>query len=142
MVKDMATKTGEIKEMMLDIPQKIVAYDGNPAGQHLYGEQREQIAETLYKAGYRKVDEFAECRDCPAWSGSDCTRHTYDESCLKDETDMRKQIIEKFSEMLIEDFIRSVDNQELSTVKGVLKNVCPAKVNKIKKRILRSIEND
>lgn len=136
----MPTKIDEIKEMMLDIPQKIIAYDGNPAGQHLYGEQRQQIAETLYKAGYRKVDEFVECRDCPAWSGSDCTRHPYNERCLKDETDMRKQIIEKFSEMLIEDFIRSADNQELSTVKGVLKNVCPAKVNKIKKRILRSIE--
>lgn len=42
-----------IKEMILDVPQKIVAYDGNPVGQHLYGEQRKQIAETLYAAGYR-----------------------------------------------------------------------------------------
>lgn len=49
-------KEQEIKEMMLDIPQKIVAYDGNPTGQHLYGEQRQQIAESLYKAGYRKID--------------------------------------------------------------------------------------
>ena len=49
-------KEQEIKEMMLDIPQKIVAYDGNPTGQHLYGEQRQQIAEALYKAGYRKID--------------------------------------------------------------------------------------
>lgn len=136
----MAIEMGEIKEMMLNIPQKIIAYDGNPAGQHLYGEQREQIAEALYKAGYRKVDEFAECRDCPAWSGSDCTRHPYEEGCLKDETDMMKQIIEEFAEMLIKDFVKSADNQELSTVRGILKNVCPAKVNKIKKRILRSIE--
>lgn len=45
----------EIEEMMLTVPQKIVAYDGNPAGQHLYGEQRQQIAETLYNAGYRKT---------------------------------------------------------------------------------------
>lgn len=29
-------------------------------------------------------DEFAECRDCPAWSGSDCTRHPYNEGCLKE----------------------------------------------------------
>lgn len=47
----------EIKELMLTIPQTIVAYDGNPAGQHLYGEQRQEIAETLYNAGYRKIDE-------------------------------------------------------------------------------------
>lgn len=44
-----------IKEMILDVPQKIVAYDGNPVGQHLYGEQRQQIAEMLYDKGYRKV---------------------------------------------------------------------------------------
>ena len=48
-------KEQQIKQMMLDVPQKIVAYDGNPAGQHLYGEQRQEIAETLYNAGYRKV---------------------------------------------------------------------------------------
>lgn len=45
----------EIEEIMLTVPQKIVAYDGNPAGQHLYGEQRQQIAEALYNAGYRKT---------------------------------------------------------------------------------------
>ena len=45
----------EIEEMMLTVPQKIVAYDGNPAGQHLYGEQRQEIAEALYNAGYRKT---------------------------------------------------------------------------------------
>ena len=49
------SKEKQIKEMLLDVPQKIVAYDGNPAGQHLYGEQRQQIAETLYNAGYRKT---------------------------------------------------------------------------------------
>lgn len=85
-------------------------------------------------------DVFADCVDCVAWSGTDCTRHPYKEGCLKDGMDMRKQIIEEFSLMLIKDFVESADNQELSTVKGVLKNVCPAKVSKIKKRILRSIE--
>lgn len=57
----------EIEEMMLTVPQKIVAYDGNPAGQHLYGEQRQQIAEALYNAGYRKVlldTENGYCVDC------------------------------------------------------------------------------
>ena len=48
-------KEQQIKQMMLDVPQKIIAYDGNPAGQHLYGEQRQQIAEALYNAGYRKT---------------------------------------------------------------------------------------
>lgn len=47
----------EIEEMMLTVPQKIVAYDGNPAGQHLYREQRQEIAEAVYAAGYRKIDE-------------------------------------------------------------------------------------
>lgn len=50
-------KEQQIKEMLLDVPQKIVAYDGNPAGQHLYGEQRQEIAEALYNAGYRQIDE-------------------------------------------------------------------------------------
>lgn len=50
-------KEQQIKQMMLDVPQKIVAYDGNPAGQHLYGEQRRQIAEALYNAGYRKIQD-------------------------------------------------------------------------------------
>ena len=55
-------KENVIKEMMLNIPQKIVAYDGNPAGQHLYGEQRQQIAEVLYEAGYRKVSKDSICK--------------------------------------------------------------------------------
>lgn len=48
------TKQEQINEMVLAVPQTIVAYDANPKGQHLYGEQRQQIAETLYEAGYRK----------------------------------------------------------------------------------------
>lgn len=51
-------KEQQIEEMMLDVPQTIVAYDANPKGQHLYGEQRLQIAEALYNAGYRRVDRF------------------------------------------------------------------------------------
>lgn len=52
------TMNKEIEEMMLTVPQKIVAYDGNPAGQHLYGEQRLQIAEVLYDKGYGNVSEY------------------------------------------------------------------------------------
>lgn len=50
------TKQEQINEMLLYVPQTIVAYDGNPKGQHLYGEQRQQIAKALYDAGYRKVE--------------------------------------------------------------------------------------
>lgn len=144
-------KEQQIKQIMLTIPQKVVAYDGNPEGQHLYGEQRQEIAEALYNAGYRKIDancavitkdeleeykrqavkefagklkekfyyvfgyeyeqsvsgfdtkvliehinetlkeyeeqldEFADCKTCSAWSGSDCTRNPYTEGCLKEE---------------------------------------------------------
>lgn len=49
----------EIEEMMLTVPQKIVAYDGNHAVQHLYREQRQEIAEALYNEGYRKVGSDA-----------------------------------------------------------------------------------
>lgn len=48
-------KEQQIEEIMMTIPQIIVAYNGDPKGQHLYGEQRLQIAEVLYNAGYRKV---------------------------------------------------------------------------------------
>ena len=90
----------EVEEMMLTIPQKIVAYDGNPAGQHLYGEQRQEIAEVLYNAGYRKIDEFAKCRDCTAWSGTDCTRHPYTQGCLKDENNIKWQAVKEFAEWI------------------------------------------
>ena len=42
-------------EMIKDIPTNIIAYDGNPKGQYLYIEQRKEIAQALYNAGYRKV---------------------------------------------------------------------------------------
>lgn len=49
----------EIEEMMWTVPQKIVAYDGKHAVQHLYREQRQEIAEAIYNAGYRKVGSDA-----------------------------------------------------------------------------------
>lgn len=51
------TKQEQVDEMMLDVPQTIVAYDANPKGQHLYGEQRLQIAEVLCDKGYGNVSE-------------------------------------------------------------------------------------
>lgn len=49
-------------------------------------------AEMLYNAGYRKVDEFEECRKCPAWSGTDCTRNPYTEGCLDDKVNLKNEI--------------------------------------------------
>lgn len=58
------TKQDQINEMTLAVPQTIVAYDANPKGQHLYGEQRRQIAVALYDVGYRKVpDDIKELID-------------------------------------------------------------------------------
>ena len=54
----MKTKQEQVEQMMLDVPQTIVAYDANPKGQHLYGEQRLQIAEILYDKDYGKVSEY------------------------------------------------------------------------------------
>lgn len=78
------TMNKEIEEMMLAVPQKIVAYDGNPAGQHLYGEQRHQIAETLYNAGYHKIDE-------------NCTVITKDEL-----EEYKRQAVKEFAEKVKE----------------------------------------
>ena len=59
-------------------------------------------AEKLYDAGYRKVDEFEECRKCPAWSGTDCTRNPYTKSCLDDKVNLKNEIkrLEKENEQL------------------------------------------
>ena len=58
----------QIEEMARDIPQRIVAYDRDPDGQYLYTEQRLEIAQTLYNAGYRKQKEdtveVVRCKDC------------------------------------------------------------------------------
>lgn len=49
-------------------------------------------AEALYNAGYRKIDEFEKCRKCPAWSGTDCVRNPYTESCLDDKVNLKNEI--------------------------------------------------
>ena len=60
------------------------------------------IAEALYNAGYRKIDDFEECRKCPAWSGTDCTRNPYTEGCLDDKVNLKNEIkrLEKENEQL------------------------------------------
>lgn len=49
-------------------------------------------AEKLFNAGYRKIDDFEECRKCPAWSGTDCTRNPYTEGCLDDKVNLKNEI--------------------------------------------------
>ena len=57
-------------------------------------------AKALYDAGYQKIDMFAECRNCTAWSGTDCTRHPYTQGCLKDENNIKRQAVKEFAEKL------------------------------------------
>lgn len=58
------------------------------------------IAEHLTAQGYQKIDVFAECRSCTAWSGTDCTRHPYTQGCLKDENNIKRQAVKEFAEKL------------------------------------------
>ena len=58
------------------------------------------IAKHLTSQGYQKIDMFAECRSCTAWSGTDCTRHPYTQGCLKDENNIKRQAVKEFAEKL------------------------------------------
>lgn len=86
------TKQEQIEEMA-----KIVDEMYN-----VYTTTADDIAEGLYNAGYRKVDDFEECRKCPAWSGTDCTRNPYTEGCLDDKVNLKNEIkrLEKENEQL------------------------------------------
>ena len=89
------TKQEQINEMLLYVPQTIVAYDANPKGQHLYGEQRLQIAEVLYKAGYRKIRET--------------------DDALEEQIKHLNTIVERLDELLgkgINDYIMGIDGVE------------------------------
>ena len=63
---------------------------------------RKETAEAIYNTGYGKVDDFEECRKCPAWSGTDCTRNPYTEGCLDDKVNLKNEIkrLEKENEQL------------------------------------------
>ena len=52
-------------------------------------EQKIEIGkkELLLELLNQEIYEF--CKDCPAWSGKDCTRHPYEEGCLKDKDNLR-----------------------------------------------------
>lgn len=76
------TKQEQIEEM-----SKIVDEMYN-----VYTTTADDIADGLYNAGYRKVDDFEECRKCPAWSGTDCVRNPYTEGCLDDKVNLKNEI--------------------------------------------------
>lgn len=59
---------------------------------NVYTTTVDDIADGLYNAGYRKIDEFEKCRKCPAWSGTDCVRNPYTESCLDDKVNLKNEI--------------------------------------------------
>ena len=70
--------------------------------------------------GYRKIDEFAECRNCTAWSGTDCTRHPYTQGCLKDENNIKRQAVQEFAEKL-KDYINDKVVEEFNDMAVDLK---------------------
>lgn len=55
---------------------------------------------------------------------------------------IQKDTLKEFAEALIEEFVVSAENQEFEWTAKILRNVCPAKVNKIRKRLERNIENE
>ena len=109
------TKRETINEMANVVPEKIKDPLDN-SRYIIFGESlRREIARIYYNAGYRKIDEFAECRNCTAWSGTDCTRHPYTQGCLKDENNIKRQAVKGFAEKLknkLFEFFQ--DNEELN----------------------------
>ena len=116
------TKQEQIEEMA-----KIVDEMYN-----VYTTTADDIADGLYNAGYRKVDDFEECRKCPAWSGTDCTRNPYTEGCLDDKVNLKNEIkrLEKENEQLkvkLEakltcDFVKARQNYAMQDFAGKLKD--------------------
>ena len=47
--------------------------------------------EGLLKALNQEIYEF--CKDCPAWSGKDCTMQHYEEGCLRNKINYKRKEI-------------------------------------------------
>ena len=113
-------------------------------------------AKTLYERGYRN------CKDKVVLSkeelntiqanffdgGMEYTRKEMQEELAKinklnaENIKLAKQetardIINEFAKMLIGDFTKSADIQDFITIKQTLRDICPAKVNKIKKKLAK-----
>lgn len=101
------TKQEQIEEI-LEVIKHCGDYTNRDCAEcdyRLYGQchnQKQCEAEALYNEGYRKIDDFEECRKCPAWSGTDCVRNPYTESCLDDKVNLKNEIkrLEKENEQL------------------------------------------
>ena len=100
---------------------------------NVYTTTADDIAEGIYNAGYRKIDEFEKCRKCPAWSGTDCVRNPYTESCLDDKVNLKNEIkrLEKENKQLktecalLDDELRIARQDTinvLNELKGNIKN--------------------
>lgn len=109
----MKTKQEQINEMVLAVPQTIVAYDANPKGQRLYGEQRQQIAETLYEAGYRKTpNDVRELVDV-LYEGAELKEKLDEIKRLEKENEQLKEKLEKIP-LAIKQKMMEEDDYELT----------------------------
>lgn len=114
----MKTKQDQINEMVLAVPQTIVAYDANPKGQRLYGEQRQQIAETLYDAGYRKTpNDIREMIDV-LYEGATLKEKLDEIKQLKNENEQLKA---KLETRLTCDFVRTAQTHAVQEFADKLK---------------------
>lgn len=115
------TKQDQINEMVLAVPQTIVAYDANPKGQRLYGEQRQQIAETLYDAGYRKTpNDIREMIDV-LYEGATLKEKLDEIKQLKNEN---KELKAKLETRLTCEFVKTAQKQAVQEFVEKLKEEC------------------
>ena len=86
--------------------------------------------------------------DCGCYEPKKSTRYKIDflEENVSDgtsdgfyENESVKKAINEFANALIEEFTKSASNQEFQQTKKILQDVCPMKVNKIKKRFLKNL---
>lgn len=82
---ELVLKKEVLKEFAEKLKSKKTVYDNGGDGDLRAAVPIEAIDELL-KEYEEQLDEFADCKTCPAWSGSDCTRNPYTEGCLKEET--------------------------------------------------------
>lgn len=114
------TEQEQINEMLLYVPQTIVAYDANPKGQHLYGEQRQQIAKALYDIGYRKIpDDIRELIDLLA-EGANIKEKLDEIKRLEEENEELKA---KLEARLTCDFVKTAQKQAQIEVLNRLKSL-------------------
>lgn len=143
------TRQEQINEMLLYVPQTIVAYDANPKGQHLYGEQRLQIAEVLYKAGYRKIRETDDALEeqikhlntiverLDELLGKGINDYIMGIDGVEGIKDMwERSAVREFAEKLKDEFIKSANIQDSITAKKLFRDICPVKVDKVLKKFI------